>query len=212
MSKDSSILNTLTIVLNKMAQPLQKKKIDWVIIGSLSSKLQGCAVEPKDIDILVKDAKSVAIVANYFTDYFVEESQNKSITEKNEKWRSTVTKPVDESVDEWGFKWVFARWDINNYEIEIAHITPPEGKELWTKGIWEAGPGVWKYIKAIDKFNHSIPVIPLEIQLETNMGRGLTQRVDGILKVFKEKGYDKDLIKQALDPSRYPTFLEKIKD
>ena len=44
------------------------------------------------------------------------------------------------------------------------------------------------------------------------MSRGLTERVDDIIEVMKKKGYDEDLVKKALDPSRYPIFLEKIKN
>ena len=207
MRKDDIYLTILKTIIAK----IESTKLDWVVIGSLASKLQGCTIHPRDIDILVKDPKSVAILADKFSKYFKKESQHESITEEGEEWWSTEAKPVDESIDQWGFKWTFARWEMVRYKVEIAHIAPPAGKELFTKGIWEAGPDVWDYIITVNKSGYSIPVVPLEIQLETNLGRGLSERVDDIISVMKKKGYNKELVKKALDPSRYSTFEEKIK-
>ncbi len=102
---DSSQWKTaLNVYLDSTFQSLQKKKIDWAIIGSVALYLQGCNIIPKDIDILVKDPKSVYSF-NVLHDFQKTSSIDSFLQESEEElWFSTKEKPVDESVDQWRFK------------------------------------------------------------------------------------------------------------
>ena len=42
-----------------------------------------------------------------------------------------------------------------------------------------------------------------EIQLQTNLSRELNNRVNGILEVFRVRGYDSDLLKVSLSHEHY---------
>jgi hypothetical protein len=53
-----------------------------------------------------------------------------------------------------------------------------------------------------------LPVIPLEIQLETNMNRNLEQRINEIIKIFRSKGYNEKLINYALNQTNRKKFQE----
>ena len=49
-----------------------------------------------------------------------------------------------------------------------------------------------------------MPVVPLEIQLETNLTRGLEGRVAGIIDIFCTREYNKDLLRLALSSTTDP--------
>jgi hypothetical protein len=194
--------------LEKVYEKAAEKHIKWGIVGSVATYLQGCRIKPRDIDILVRKPSSVKFFADLLEDFYQEESDFDSITKEDTEhlWFSTNKKPVDESVDQWNFKWVFARVMINETEVEVAHITAPEGHPILTNGIWEAGTKIWPQIKRVPYLNYKIPVVPLEIQLGTNLGRGLDKRIDEILQVFKKEGYNRDLLNEALSSE----MLEKV--
>ena len=59
-------------------------------------------------------------------------------------------------------------------------------------------------------------VVPLEIQLETNLNRGLENRVDEIIAVFQKSGYDRTLVQKSLNKGQWERFerrteKEKVK-
>jgi hypothetical protein len=202
----------LYVFLDETYDLLEDNEIEWAIIGSVATYLQKCRITPKDLDILVKDPKSVYFISELLKEFRDEKSIESFLDESDEEiWFSSKTKLVDESVDQSGFKWVFARYLIDNTQIEIAHITAPKDFKMWTEGIWEADPGIWPHIKKISYIGAEIPVVPLEIQLETSLCRGFNDRVDHIISVMKEKGYNEDLLKKALDPKHFPEIYRKLK-
>jgi hypothetical protein len=56
-----------------------------------------------------------------------------------------------------------------------------------------------------------IPVVPLEIQLETNLSRGLEERSAEILAVLRRSGYDRRLIEKALSREHLRSFEASMK-
>jgi hypothetical protein len=202
----------LYVFLDETFDTLEENNIDWAIIGSVATYLQKCRIKPKDLDILVKEPKSVYFISELLKEFQDEKSIESFLEESNEElWFSSKTKLVDESVDQIGFKWVFARYLIDNTRVEIAHITAPPDFKMWTEGIWEAGPSIWPHIKKIPYIGAEIPVVPLEIQLETCLGRGLNDRVDLIISTLKKQGYDEKLMKEALDSKYYRKIIGKLK-
>jgi hypothetical protein len=51
-----------------------------------------------------------------------------------------------------------------------------------------------------------VPVVPLEIQLQTNLQRGLDERVADIVGVLRRDGYDAALIGQSLSTAHRAAF------
>jgi hypothetical protein len=206
----------LDIFLDKTYTHVTENNIAWALVGSVATYLQGCKISPKDIDILVKDPASVYIFAEYLKEFFHtgECEYSTFLDEKGETlWFSTEKTPVDVCTDEGGFKWVFARVLIHEITVEISHITAPEGHPILTAGIWEAGPEIWPYITQVIYNNYVLPVVPLEIQLGTNMSRGFNERVDKIVNIFKRNTYNQNLLKKSLNPEQYTliqTRLEQI--
>jgi hypothetical protein len=115
-----------------------------------------------------------------------------------ESWLSSAKVPV--KVDEPNpddFVWHFGRWLVGGVKVEAAHIEPPAGMNL-DDGIWEAGPRMWPHVRTVDFLGLGIPVVPLEIQLQTNMGRKLDSRVENIVRRFRDNGHDRELLGSAL--------------
>ena len=65
-------------------------------------------------------------------------------------------------------------------------------------GIWEAGPEIWPHIRCVPFARTRVPVVPLEIQLETSIVRGMQERTAAILAALRHNGYDHSLIQKAL--------------
>jgi hypothetical protein len=73
-------------------------------------------------------------------------------------------------------------------------------------GIWEAGPEIWPHIRMVYFGGRPVPVVPLEIQLETSLSRGLEDRVAAIIAAIREGGYDRDLVEMALNREHMEAF------
>ena len=100
--------------------------------------------------------------------------------------------------------WHFGRWLVAGLKVEIAHIRAPEGFPTSKDGagIWEAGPEIWPHLRRMPFAGHEVPVAPLEIQLETSLGRGLEERVAAITAVLRNQGYERELLERALHRER----------
>jgi hypothetical protein len=190
----------LLSLLEKIYLPLKAKNIEWAIIGSCATALQKISVVPKDIDILLKSKKDVFYFADLLTEFLVEKCD---VDEPhNNLWQSSKKLPIYfDPPNPKEFVWTFGRWFIEDFKVEVAHIEAPENfysTKNNVSGIWEGGSEIWAYIKEINFKNYSIPVVPLEIQLETNFNRKLTDRTDKILENFNKNGFDKKLLEFAL--------------
>ncbi len=207
---NESMKNSLSKFLEIAYEPLKKKKLNWAIMGSVASVLQGCNLDPNDIDILVEKPESVHFITSLFNDYFKEEKENKSPFVKSKTWLSSKEQPVFEGLCQWNFKWTYAKWKINEVFIEVTLKLPPENHPTRIHSIWESGPNVWPYVKKVRFNGFHIPVIPLEIQLNTNIERGFDERIKQILLIFEKHGYDASLLDKTLS-EKYKRKLKKFK-
>ncbi|KHL96881.1 hypothetical protein QW71_04445 [Paenibacillus sp. IHB B 3415] len=84
--------------------------------------------------------------------------------------------------------------------MEVVHISDsagiPDSED--GAGIWEGGQAIWNYARRLPFEGYTVPVVPLEIQLESNIRRNRTERVEAILRVFKDRGYNETLLQKAL--------------
>ena len=206
---NESMKNSLSKFLEIAYEPLKERKINWAIMGSLASVLQGCKLLPNDIDILVEKQEAVHFISSLFTEYFIEEKR-KSPFDDSEIWLSSNEQPVFKGLDQWNFKWTYAKWKINKVFIEVTLKLPPENHPTKIHSIWESGPNVWSYIKKMPFNGFQIPVIPLEIQLDTNIDRDFDDRIKQILGIFEKQGYDEKLLDEVLS-EKHKEKLKKFK-
>lgn len=209
MEKWETILIQL---LGKVYNFLENQNVGWVIMGSTSTALHGINIIPKDIDILMEKSDDVYHFANLMHEFTVEKCEISD--PHNSKWKSSKELPVfaeDPNPEE--AVWHFGRWYINDFKVEVAHIEPPENylkNKKPKSGIWEGGPEVWTYVNSIKLQEYNIPVIPLEIQLETNLKRNFNSRISKIIEYFKLNGYDKNLLEISLSEKNMKNFNKLI--
>ncbi len=181
-----------------------------VIIGSVASALQGCQVSPGDIDVLAVKAEVVYRFAAQMSAYTLPQC---AYAPGDEKWLSSEEMLVSAGPDDYGFVWHFGRWEVDGVKVEIAHIVAPAGFPTSEDGagIWEAGPEIWPLIRKVMFAGHAVPVVPLEVQLETNLSRGLEERSAEIIAVLHQRGYDRKLVQKALNRQHLRTFEALVK-
>lgn len=184
-------------------------KIEWILVGSVGSVLQGCEMEPGDIDIYVKDKESVSQFAELLSEF--------SLPAKSEKrhvndWLSSEEEPIFNQTFPSGFTWTKGRWNVDGFKVEVVHISDSAGipDSLTGDGIWEGGKYIWSYCKNVKFGEYTIPTIPLEIQLESNIRRKRQERIDSILNTIIKNGCDEELIKKALSSRNITNFHSKI--
>ena len=198
--------DTLRTFLELTYDTLEKEGLAWAVVGSTATALQGCRVQPHDLDLLARDPRSVFRCAELLAPFAAVESTG-------DFFLSTRTVPVFVG-PMGGMDWHFARWMIAGLYVEVAHIAAPEGHDGFHDGIvWECGPAIWPHVRREAFADYSVPVVPLEIQVGTSLGRGQTKhgedpmdRVREIARVFRASGYDRALLEWALSPAHLARF------
>ncbi|MBD3406562.1 MAG: hypothetical protein GF411_10650 [Candidatus Lokiarchaeota archaeon] len=199
----------LKMFLDKTYSETKDRGHNYVICGSMATYLQGCNIQPNDIDILAMEPDGVSFVAGLMKEYEVESSPSQAVDD----WLSSSNEPVFTDLsDDKGEQWYMARWSIDQIKVEIAHIVSEKAMKSSAEKrcIWENGPGMYPYIKSVEFHGYELHVIPLEIQLSTNMFRGLNERVSKILQTLQTKGYDKELLEKALTPEQFSTVTAQL--
>jgi hypothetical protein len=200
--------DTLRSVLEDVYDPLENERVAWVVVGSTATALQGCGVTPHDLDLLTQEPASVSRFAELLAPFAAAESSESFFL-------STRAVPVYVG-PMGGMDWHFGRWMIGGLSVEVAHIAAPEGHPaLQGDGVWECGPAIWPHIRRASFEGYSVPVVPLEIQVQANFVRGHTEsgenllcRVEEIARAFREGGYDRALLEWAMDAAHLARFDE----
>ncbi|MBN1483678.1 MAG: hypothetical protein JXA37_03065 [Chloroflexia bacterium] len=197
--------SALETVLQVVSEPLARERARWAVVGSVASALQGCPVQPGDIDFLALEPAGVYRFAELMAAY-TPARWDEPVDAPG--WRSSAEKPLSVGPDDYGFFWHFARWFIDGVKVEIAHIAPPEHlpTSADAAGIWEAGPEIWPHLRQVAFAGYSLPVAPLEIQLQTNLQRGLAERAQQIVDLFARQGYDAALLQRSLSAANREAF------
>ena len=195
-------LNTVLDV----ARPLfERDEPECAVLGSVATSLQSCQVQPRDIDLLAIEPRHVYRFAELMSAHTPGHCEHPV---GHDRWLSSEEMSVSAGQDDYGFFWHFGRWMVHGIKVEIAHITAPEGFPTSEEGagIREAGPEIWSYLRHVPFADLRVPVVPLEIQLETNLQRGLEERAAEIVSVLWKSGYDRRLVQQALTAEHLKTF------
>jgi hypothetical protein len=171
---------------------------DWILVGSVASVLQGADMDPNDVDIYVKHEQDVKELSELMRDFC--ETTSINLTISNPAWRSSVEEPYRTQTSTSGFTWSKGRWTVHSFPLEVVHVSNSAGipDSVHGDGIWEGGKYIWHYQKKIRFENYEISVVPLEIQLESNLRRKREDRVRSIIAALKQNGYDKELLKKAV--------------
>lgn len=192
----------LKIFLDYTYKSCSQQNMPYILTGSAATAIQHCPLIPGDIDILAKNPETVDTIAELMVDFECDEFPSDDI----ELWCSSKKSRVfiidNKEQDE---MWHMGRWFVKNVKIEVAFMvsqsTLDESREA--NYIWENGPDMYPYTKKISFFGYDLNVIPLEIQLTTNLLRNLPERVSQIVDILRKEGYSDSLLRRALTPDQY---------
>ncbi len=204
---------------NELMQTLEKisiairlsgLKVDWILVGSAGSVLQGCELEANDIDIYTKTESGVDQFAKIFEKYAHHEKSSHSSEDVN--WKSSLEEPTFTQTFPWGFSWKKGKWMINGSEVEAVHIMNSAGipDSMDGEGIWEGGQYIWELAKPITLNDFTFQTVPLEIQLESNLRRERTDRVAAIIQTLNRNGTNHTLLQQALSAKHYEQVKNQL--
>jgi hypothetical protein len=190
--------NTLVMLLERIARPLAEEGMGWAVIGSAATALQGVPIVPNDIDLLGRTSTSIFRIGELVRAWLPPVC---AVPISDPGWHSSQAEPVygGSGADD-AEVWTFLRFSPAGVKVEAAHIRPPltASDPAGAGGIREASPAIWPWVYPLAWQGFQVPVVPLEIQLETNLTRGLAGRVAGILDIFCTREYNKNLLRLAL--------------
>lgn len=180
----------------------------WVIVGSVGSALQGARMSPGDLDIYVEHRGDMAKLAAVLESFSLKSCSVYPTTDGG--WLSSIEEPTFTQSFPSGFTWTKGKWMIQHFDVELVQISDPAGipDSEMGEGIWEGGQYIWTYARLIPFGQFSIPVVPLEIQLESNLRRRRQDRVEAIIEALRINGYDRELLNKALSSAN----KERIKE
>jgi len=201
----------LCTVLQYVYDPLEEEGVGWAVVGSTATVLQGCRLAPHGLNLLAQEPAGVYRFAE-----LLRPSAGPDSPEVRERrgdiCLSTPSVPV-QIWREWGCLWHGAQGVIGDVGAGIVHIADPEGRGFHGGVVWECGPALWSHLRRVAFAGYSVPVVPLEFQVGTNLDRGRTKhgedcmdRVREIARVFRENGYDRALLEWALDADHLARF------
>lgn len=210
--------SALEQVLQTTYDSLEHSNVKWAVVGSTATALQGCQISPHDIDLLTATPEEVYRFAEFMSPFTPPKCKT-SYGMSREFYSS-------EQLLVWagpflGCRWRYARWYVDDFEVEVAHLTALEGHSSSHDGtgIWETGPELWQHIQRVSFAGYQVPVSPLEIQLETCLRRGKTARgksleprIDEIIKRFKKDGYDEELLHRSLADRHLEAFKRLMQE
>lgn len=183
--------------------------IEWLLVGSAGSVLQGCEMEPGDIDIYIRNSQDVQQFAELLRPFSL---ASRSEFSHGEQWLSSLEEPTFTQTFGSGFSWTKGRWIIDDFTVEAVHISNSAGipDSMEGDGIWEGGQYIWSLCNKVQLGDFTMAAVPLEIQLESNLRRKRKDRVQSIIHAMQQGGYDKELVEKALSKENLAYFYTMI--
>ncbi|MEK5436124.1 hypothetical protein BSK65_12815 [Paenibacillus odorifer] len=206
-------MNSWEIALSKVCELYfsseVNSKLEWILVGSVGSVLQGCEMTPGDVDIYTKNKEGIAQFAELLKEYSL---LDKCEFPHGENWLSSLEEPTYTQTFSSGFSWTKGSWIIDGFKVEVVHISNSVGipDSMDGDGIWEGGQFIWNHFRNVTIGRYTIPTVPLEIQLESNLRRQRSDRTQAIITALQKYGYDHELIEKALSKKHLPYFHSQM--
>lgn len=183
----------------------------WMIVGSVGSVLQHAEMTPNDLDLYVGDVESVKQLAALLQKYNLKSKSGRAYSDP--EWYSSDEEPYFTQTFPSGFTWSKGKWRIHDCIVEVVHISNAAGipDSDSGEGIWEGGRYIWEFTRYVEFGGRLVPVVPLEIQLESNLRRQRQERVDAIIRALVSNGYDKELLAKALSRENLERVSKRLK-
>ena len=181
-------------VAKSFSNNVGEKPIDWLVVGSVASLLQGCDFQPNDLDIIFPDYASLLAGIGRLEQAGLFSKQDEIHTESFGG----------------GFCWHISRSKVKEAKLDLVFIE--SGGDIADNvsgdGIWEGGKIIWNRYNIIEMAGYKIPVAPLLIQFESQVRRGQLDRAEAIMRVLKRHGYNVKEFAESLSNKSKTTWQE----
>ena len=171
---------------------LADTRIEWLVIGSAASALQGVEIEPRDVDLLLRTREDLMAFARKMHGLTPSSPEAPLSVED---WRSSQAQPIKTETFPGAFTWHKAAWDIEGVRLDATAIenngVPDSLHGDW---VWEGGDHVWSFVARAQ----DLPVVALEVQLESCLRRDLDSRARAIAVCLQHSGYAVERLVQVL--------------
>lgn len=157
---------------------------EWMLVGSAASAVHGVELSPSDIDVLARTANDVTKLAAVLPSLAIPGQDVDPHT-----FLSTTERPVVT----FGGGWTFGRWFLDGATVEVAHIAGVHGRLTET-----SGSEVWRQRRLVRWRGNLLPLVPLEVQLATMLGRELDQRSRATAECLRRNGYNEAMLQRAM--------------
>ena len=171
---------------------LADTRIEWLVIGSAASALQGVEIEPRDVDLLFRTREDLMAFVRKMHGLT---PSSPEVPLSVEDWRSSQAQPIKTETFPGAFTWHKAAWDIEGVRLDATAIENngvPDS--LHGDGVWEGGDHVWSFVTRAQ----DLPVVALEVQLESCLRRDLDSRARAIAVCLQRSGYAVERLVQVL--------------
>ncbi|MFD1017701.1 nucleotidyltransferase domain-containing protein [Thalassobacillus hwangdonensis] len=196
--------------LMNVCDRLDGKEIEWILVGSAGSVLQGADMEPNDLDLYVRSEKALKEIMNNFSALLPEKASE--VDYDNPAWLSSLTETTFTQSFPFGFTWTKGKFFVAGFPVEVVLISESGGipDNMTGDGIWEGGQYIWELSKEVRVDTHTIRTVPLEIQLESNLRRERDERAEAIIETLNKNGYDESLLTKALAQKHQAEIKRRI--
>lgn len=175
------IWEALAFILHRVYEPLEETAANWAIIGSAASALQDIAVSPSELRILT-EPEAIDTWSGHLWDWLDAEPDNR------DPGNASLTLTVEHA------------------PVTVFVREPQESEQ----GILLEGMGgaLWGVVGRVRFQNWLVPVVPLEVQFASTVGRMVRNSTQSSWQLLAEKmaqalysnGYYRELIEEALEP------------
>jgi hypothetical protein len=171
----NKIIDALDIFMKEVGEKIEGR--EWFVLGSCAALLQGCEIEPRDIELTVREEETAYLIEEALAEYI--DIPLHSVSKASGKASA-----------------LYGQYIIDGVQIEVMANASVKGREKWINESF--GEARWDHVNVVEVNGHKVPVTPLELILITNAYRGRKERVYKVAEVLKAEGYNNGLVQKLL--------------
>lgn len=203
-------MSTWLDVVDTVARRAWDAHVDWMLVGDAAAAFQGVALEPGEVDVLVRTPSAVATLAGHLFDL--------AVTDPTPHHPAAFLSSHDEPLlayDDRGVAWTLGRWLVDGVRLEVAHL---EASEPVTGLVETRGTRVWEVRRDVTAHGLTVPVAPLEVLVASAFAADNPRRRQDVAAALKNRWVDNGLFAEALrgrgftpaSVARHPELLELL--
>jgi hypothetical protein len=159
--------------------------IDYRLVGTGAALLHGVALPAADVDILVRERRSVEVFGAALSAFKCLEAPT---------WLPEMRQ-------------YYANYEINGVEVGISTVEIESDAEA----IETFGRGPWEHFTLLRCGPYSVPTVALELRLITELYRSRPDRYQPIIQYLQSHGCDLDYLRRGMAAAGLPrSLLEQV--